>query len=101
MSNISMHAINEDQLNNVNAGTFTKNYYPQWVYERAGFKCDYHTFAKDEFILNGKVYHETEANAIMASMGFSMGVKHGHFSGLPITIVQFKGQEIREDTFLS
>ena len=65
------YRINEEMLRDVNAGTFTGNTFPQCIYEHAGFKCSYHFFDKDEFFLDGKLYHHDEANAIMAKLGYT------------------------------
>lgn len=94
MSDLSKQTLNENQLNEINAGTITPNYYPRWAYERAGFTCDYHFLAKDEFKLNGKVYTEKEANAIMSSMGYSKRLKRQKSKMEIQTVILYNGQPI-------
>ena len=95
MSDLSKKTINENQLEDVNAGTFNRNDYPQWVYEHAGFECEFHFLDRDEFILNGRVYNEDEANAILASMGYSKGTGHTK-SGKARTIYLCNGEQIHK-----
>lgn len=65
-------ALNLEDLTIVNGGTFTSNKFPEWAYQRAGFRTDFHFFAKDEFIMNGVTFHEDQANAMMAQMGWEI-----------------------------
>ena len=92
MNTLADCRIDDERLNEVNGGTFGENRYAREVYEHAGFKCNYHFFARDEFIMNGKVYHEEEANAIVERMGYK--IYKVYKRDQIICIVEVNGQQV-------
>ena len=70
MNTLVNYRIDEQKLDDVNAGTFTPNLFPMWAYRHAGFKCEAHFFDPDVFYLDGKKYSHDEANEIMKEMGY-------------------------------
>lgn len=70
MISLANYTIDDKLSIDVNRGIFTPNKFPREIYEDAGFRCDYHFFSKDEFIMNGSVYNVDDANAIMDSLGY-------------------------------
>ena len=57
--------LNLNELEKVNGGTFTLNYYWQNEYEEAGIKVVTHFIEKDEFWWNGENIGEKGANSVV------------------------------------
>jgi hypothetical protein len=75
MNTMVNYSIDDKTLGNINAGTFTENKYHDGVYECLGFKLTKNFIFKDEFVKDGKVYTEAEANKMIAEMGYTVEVK--------------------------
>ena len=92
MNTFENYRIDDERLYDVNAGTIGANRYADVVYQHAGFQLEHHFIAKDEFILNGKVYHHDEANAIIEKLGYQ--VDRVPTFDYTICIVKVNGQEV-------
>lgn len=56
--------LEQEELEQVAAGTLTPNAYKKWAYHAVGISTRYHTIDKDEFMFMGKPITYEQANQI-------------------------------------